>query len=39
MPRLAMAWVLHNDKVASASTGASRPFQVAAHARATVVTG
>jgi aryl-alcohol dehydrogenase-like predicted oxidoreductase len=34
MAQLAIAWVLQNDNVASAITGASRPDQVAGNARA-----
>jgi aryl-alcohol dehydrogenase-like predicted oxidoreductase len=34
MAQLAVAWVLQNDNVASAITGASHPDQVAANAEA-----
>ena len=34
MAQLAIAWVLQNDNVASAITGASRPDQVAGNAQA-----
>jgi aryl-alcohol dehydrogenase-like predicted oxidoreductase len=38
LPTMALAWVLRRDEVASAITGASRPEQVRANARASGVT-